>query len=671
MTPQTARMARGGLVALVAGVALLVAVTLRSPLPQEPSPTPAPDASRGASAQMVGFTYRGFKGERESYVLKAQQYVGQEQDEAHLGGVELTFYYMSRGQRGTGTITSDACTYTPSQQRAVFRGHVVLRTADGLELTTESLVYRGDREVAKSDEHVDFRRKSLSGSSDGLLYQAGDGTLELQAHAFLRLESEKDPPMEIRSGRAIIEREEDKIRFLEGVKVTQGGDVLTAERLVLDFTWEDERVTRAQAIDKVDLRMAGGHGFPGTQGATARGPKHLTCWRLDLLFRPDRRLEQAEALNDAELTTLPGPGEPPERRRLRGQDLTFHFDEQAQLDKVTGLSGSSFEAEPLDPATGPIRTGKSRIFVARIDPATGETQRIDFKGGAEFGRGGQKATAQEAWHQGSTGTLFLRGEPQLVDEDQGSQLRAQTIDLGTVSGDVSARGTVRHVFGKPGRQGKAASRRGLLRGGDDAPTIVTSQALDYDGKTRTANYTGDALLRSGKDEVRAPEIHLEEKPDGGRRLVGAGGVVSLMNPRAESGGRPASPVQARAREMVYDEARNQIVYTGDVVIEQGDISTKSPAATLALTPDGGGIQTLVAGEPVEVHQGERTVTGTRGTFTPQSQTLVVVGESVVLKDPSQVVRGRSLTFHVGDDRILVDGQEARTEAVFRKEPPKP
>jgi len=116
------------------------------------------------------------------------------------------------------------------------------------------------------------------------------------------------------------------------------------------------------------------------------------------------------------------------------------------------------------------------------------------------------------------------------------------------------------------------------------------------------------------------------------------------------------------------------VYKGDVVIRQGDIVTKSPEATLNFTSDGAGIQKLVAGEPVDVLQGDRRASGARGTYTPQSETMTLVGPKVVLKDPTQEVEGRTVTFHVNDDRVLVDGQEqVRTLSVIRnrKEPPKP
>jgi lipopolysaccharide export system protein LptA len=83
----------------------------------------------------------------------------------------------------------------------------------------------------------------------------------------------------------------------------------------------------------------------------------------------------------------------------------------------------------------------------------------------------------------------------------------------------------------------------------------------------------------------------------------------------------------------------------------------------------------VAGEPVDVLQGDRRASGARGTYTPQSETMTLVGPKVVLKDPTQGdLEGRTITFHVNDDRVLVDGlEQVRTLSIIRskKEPPKP
>jgi lipopolysaccharide transport protein LptA len=220
---------------------------------------------------------------------------------------------------------------------------------------------------------------------------------------------------------------------------------------------------------------------------------------------------------------------------------------------------------------------------------------------------------------------------------------------------------------------RGAARPGLL--GGEEPAVLLCREFEYDPATRTARYRENALLRSGRDEVRAPTIVLEDDAAGARRrLTASGGTTSVLHPRAQKGAaKEPAAVEARSREMVYEEAANRIVYTGDVEIRQGDILTRSPEAVVTLTKDGGAVDRLLAGEPVEVQQGARRATGERGTYTPADETLVLVGEKVVLQDVDRRLEGRILTFQVGSDRIRVDGrEEVRTEAVFRrKEAPKP
>ncbi len=119
--------------------------------------------------------------------------------------------------------------------------------------------------------------------------------------------------------------------------------------------------------------------------------------------------------------------------------------------------------------------------------------------------------------------------------------------------------------------------------------------------------------------------------------------------------------------MLYDEAQRVVVYTGNAMVRQGDIVTRSPKATLTLSPGLKDLEKLVAGEPVEVAQGTRHATGRLATYTPADHMMLLVGNPVVLTDAKQKTTGRSVAFRVGGDRIIVDGQEeARTESVFEQ-----
>jgi LPS export ABC transporter protein LptC/lipopolysaccharide transport protein LptA len=663
VTTRGVRLLRRGLLAVLLLIGGSVVVTLRQrPAARpEPSPTPIPSAPPTAS-RSENIVYRNFKGDKESFVLSAARWVGEEHGDIRLQGVSLTFSYVAKGKPDKGTITSDECFYNQHQQKASFRGNVVVRTGDGFELRTDALVYRGDKGIARTESKAEFKRKDFSGTSTGLHYEAEAGRIELPKDVVLLLHDPDNQPMEIRSASAVLDRERDAAAFEGGVTVTQGRDTLRSGRLFLTFAGDERAVQRVEAEDDVVIRSVGGQ-IPGAKGFPGgSGPRELRGKRVDIAMRPDRSLEQVFAGPDGDLIVQSSPPDPPEKRRMTAKFLTFRFDAQGRVEEVQAQKDAVFEGTPLPPSKAAPRKVSSQNFVAKMDPATGEPREIEFTKDVVFTEGRRRATAQKGWYDGAKSLLILKEDPQVVDEEQGSELQAQAIDMGTRTGDIAARHAVRHVL----------RRRPGLMGDKDEPAIMTSRFFDYAAATKTAKYREEALLRSGKDEVRAREIRVQEAGEGKRVLEAEGGVVSRLHPKGQQGGKPAAAVEGRAKQMVYDEARKTVVYKGDVVIRQGDIQTKSPEATLNLTADGAGIKSLVAGDPVDVRQGARTASGARGTYTPLDETMVLEGERVVLHDGPREVEGRSLTFRVGDDSILVDGQQlVRTQTVIRREPPKP
>jgi LPS export ABC transporter protein LptC/lipopolysaccharide transport protein LptA len=666
MTPATTLALRRGLLGVVVAVSATVLWSLRRP-PQLPVTAGAqPDEGNPTGTTVQELVYRKFKAEHEGFVLRARKMIGQEGDESRFEGVVVNLDYVARQKAGKATITADECHCNLPQQRAVLRGKVHIVTEDGLELDTESLTYRGDKGLAKTADPVKFRRNEVSGSSTGMEYRAEKGGLDMPADAFVRIESETGPPTEIRSERAWASRSDALMRFEGSVRVTQGSDSLTAGRLNLNLTADLGAVYRAVAIDEAELRTSGS--TPATQamgGAKARGPRVLKGKKIDVWFREDHSLQEVTAGPDAELDVLPAPGEPRERRHMKARIIAFRFDAQGRLEELQAQKEAVLTSQPLP--DGSVRTVTCNNLLAVLDPESGEARTVDFDRDVTFRDDTRRGQAQKAKFDGHRNTLLLWQDPEVVDEEQGSDLKAETIEITNGTGDIAARNNVRHTL-----TGKSAGKG--LPGAGDVPTVVVAKALDYDGRAKIARYTGGALLRSGRDEVRGARITIEEPVAGQRRLLASGDVVSLLNPRPKPGEsqKPQPPVEARAQDMVYEETKNQIVYTGEAKLKQGTISTASPKATLNLNPDGNSIKTLVAGEPVEVVEGVRHASGGLGTYTPDDGTVVLVGDNVVLSEPERQVTGRTVTFHQGDDRIFVDGEEqSRTETVIRRLPKPP
>jgi LPS export ABC transporter protein LptC len=667
MTRPRLHLLQGVLLASAATTVVAVGLSLRA----RPRPAPSPsarvtDAARPGTSRMDDLVFRKLdKDGRERFVLRAERMLGQEQEDLRLRGVSLSFPYLARGESGSGSITANACLYTPALQKAVFTGNVVVTTEDGLEVHTESLVYRGDKGLARTESALRFKRKQVSGSATGAVYQAEEGVLELLADAVVQVADEHGPTLVVRGQHAVAKREENTLRFGGDVLAERGGDSLSSQDLVVYFTPE-QAFDGFSAMGEVKLRSIAGSSLPGLAGSgRGRGLRTLTCQRLHVSVRSDQSLDVATAGPDAVLVLMPGPGEAPEQRRVEARILTFQFDEKGRLSEIHGQKESLLAIEALPPAQAPPRTLASRSFTARLDPETGETRIAEFNNDVVVHRGGQTATSEDAWFDRDKQRLTLTGDPELADAD-GGRLSAEKIEIGTVTGDVTASRGVRHLLGR-----NAARRPGLLQR-REAPSLVTCGTFSYEARSLITRYLDGAVMRSGNDEIRAPLIRGLERPDGSRRIAALQGVVSVFHPRTAPGQKSAAPVEVRGTQMVYDEGERQLVYTGEVGIRQGDLVSHSPTATATLSADGSEVETLVAGEPVEIQQGTRTVTGTRATYVPVEERLVVVGEKVLLKEPGRDLTGRSLTFHAGDGRILVDGhEEVRTESILRKQSPKP
>jgi lipopolysaccharide transport protein LptA/LPS export ABC transporter protein LptC len=639
------------------------------------APTPIGPTSPGEPAEgtTIGdMTFFRFDEGRQRIQLKAQGSRRDKDGVAHLQGVEVTLPYVHEGREATVTITSDEGRYDAVREDARFEGHVHVITDDGFELWTESLDYIGRQDRVVSRVDVRFERGTASGRARGAEYTAAEDLLELKSNVSLRFEDPDGGPVtEIESGRARGSRRSRVINFGEGVEVRQGTRVLRSRRLQLILDEQLESIQRAAAIRDVELHTTGGGDLGGVE-LPPGGERHLRSRRLNMDFRPGGDLQRAVAVNHAVLEVLPGPGDPPEKRRIAGSLIRFDFDEEGQLYRVQGRSGGGQAAdrhrpvvistEPVPPGPGVPRRVECSSFAWNLAPGQGTLRTAVFKGAVRFTEPGRRAWAESATYHERKHRLRLRGgAPRIVDEEDGSELQAQEIEVATDTRGVVAVGGVRHSI----RRSRGGPEGGMLAGSE--PTVLVCRRFEYEPTQRKAWYRENALLRSGDDEVRAPLIVLEDPAPSARRLHASGGVLSLLRPRSSSEAKgEAALVQARSQDMVYEEAAGRVVYTGDVEIRQGDITTRSPEAVVTLTEAGDDLETIVAGEPVEVQQGQRRARGQTGTYTPGTETLVLKGEEVVLEDVDRSVRGRILTFQVGEDRIRVDGQEAvRTEAIFK------
>jgi LPS export ABC transporter protein LptC/lipopolysaccharide transport protein LptA len=675
MTPRGTRLIRRGLLGVVLLVAVAVTWSFRGRRGPEPPDTASAESPEGTTIENLAFDI--FREGERRIELKARAMTGDEGGVQHFETVEVTFPFVSQGEESTATVTADEGAWDAARERARFRGNVHVVTADGLELTTSSLDYLGDEGRILIEGELQFRQGTVSGSARGATYQVAGDWLELEEDVRLRFEDDEGgPPTEIDAARAQGSRDDRLFNFGGGVELRRGSHVLRSKRLQVILFAGLEVIRRAAAIGDVDLRIRGDGQLPG--GALpSGGERQVRCRRLNVGFTGQGTIRRAVASNNASLVLWPRPGEPPRRRELEARQIEFLF-EEGRLATVKakdwggpgdkGLGIVVLSSAPVPPSEGPTRRVECQNFEADLDGQSGSLRSAVFTRRVVFTEPGRKAWAQQAVYDGESDLLQLtKGAPRIREDRDGSELQARQIEIATDTGDVVAVDGVRHSIRR-----LSGAEEGAMLGGSE-PTVLVCHRFEYDSARKTAWYRENALLRTGRDEIRAPLIVVEEPSPGARRLRASGGVASSLHPRSRTGteGEEPEPVETRSAEMIYEEEIGRVVYTGDVQIRQGDILTLSPEAVVTLTAERDDVERIVAGEPVEVRQGARQAHGRTGTYTPGDETMVLEGDEVVLKDVDRLVRGRVLTFKVGEDRIRVDGrQEIRTEAIFKR-PSKP
>jgi len=127
------------------------------------------------------------------------------------------------------------------------------------------------------------------------------------------------------------------------------------------------------------------------------------------------------------------------------------------------------------------------------------------------------------------------------------------------------------------------------------------------------------------------------------------------------------PIQITANQMEVYRKKNTIIYRGNVVTTQGDMTMRSEILTAVYNPELKGLQTVVAEGKVHIVQSGRTATGGKAVFNGQEQTITLTGDPVIHQGNSKI-SGSRIVFFIEEDRATVEGGKDRVKAtVFPEE----
>jgi lipopolysaccharide export system protein LptA len=664
--------------ALAAGLVAVVAAVIwgwHSPI-DSGSKTSGPKLGSGRGRESAkGEVSFVLTGDIESQRVKAASRVTEPdgttrfRGSAEAGPVQVTLAYRMHGNPDKVTIEAASAEYHPTTQKARFEGAVKVATGlAGVELATNTLVYRGDEGFAESEDLVEFKRKQVSGSARGMTLAMREGVLTLPADVKLRIEDPLRGPVEIVGAHGVFKKNGGAFELEGGVQVRQAGSVLTAQRLVGVLAIPGYQLTQLTASGSVVLRSAGGAAMKGMGVGASSGVYTLRSPRLDMpLGEAGARRELRAGPGGVELVWSSGrKGAAGTQKRFEANAATFVMDAEGRLETVQGTKDVKLTQTAAQPAKGQPAPSADVIECAsgyvNLDPATREITRGELLRDVVMTRGPMRAVAERGEFADSQ--LVLTGNPEVVNAESGMRLSAEGIQIGTgpKRGGLAAWGNVAHTMRRSPRVG-SGEREGSLM-------TFTASRMDYNETKRSGKYNGDALLRMGGDEISARQILV--RGAGSALVLHAYYNVKSRFVVADKEGHPGDAVEGRAGWLIYDERAAVLCYTYGVTFRQGDLTIETPdKLVVTLTPERALKQLDAGGRSVKIGMGARHASGVRLTYSPKDDAFRLTGERVVYEDgqgPGGL--GLALTLFRAEDRILLDGRDLqRTVTTIKRGQP--
>jgi lipopolysaccharide transport protein LptA len=437
---------------------------------------------------------------------------------------------------------------------------------------------------------------------------------------------------------------------------------------------------------------------PREKASHATGERdQLTASEVQFEFDPTGpNLREAKTIGPGELVIL--PSDPKEGKRVitAGQFL-MAFDGRNHLERLRGLSRTKVVMEPAadKPSGVPSETWSDELN-AQLDTTTQELVTLEQAGHFQFREGERQAKADRAYYIAQDQVLRLTGGPLLWDPE--TRIRAGQVRINLRTGTAEGFDGVESThFGRTGTALLAASSPAVHeaqgRSGqsphsadpalgsaarqEEAATNVLADRVRAQRDSQFLHYEGHVRAWSGNDVVESPSLDIYRKQQ--RIVSGSGVVTSHVLPSSARSASPAPasgaiggglggggvPLTIHAERLEYLNEGHEGRYTGHVEVETGstrlkadrvDVYFSSLPAESEKPAAGAQIERVVARGHVTVTQPARYATGEEAEyFAGQGKVVMTGGPPACYDEQNGFTTGRSLTFFIRDDSLLVEG----------------
>ena len=390
-----------------------------------------------------------------------------------------------------------------------------------------------------------------------------------------------------------------------------------------------------------------------------------------------QEIESAETLAPATIESKAGN----ETTHLSAKKFVAQFGADGRLAKLLGYDGVEVRRQ----VGSDIPQSSSAGELVATFSSNGEWDSIEESGRVHFVEADRQASAARAKMLRATDLVTLEGSPVLSDSM--SRTTAGSVAINQQSGEVHATGGVVSSY-----LPHASGSNDTVNWGAGA-AHVSADSLEGSSSAGHVTYSGHARMWQGQSLLEAEQIQIwrdEKKMEAQGHVVAVfpqapGTGPSFAMSAAKSPASPSKPTlwQIHAPSLTYLSDQGKVHLDGGVTAssEQGSLESRSldvflspatapgapsssrissgPAAGALAGSGNQQLSRVLAQGGVIVRLADRRGTAQQAEYTAVDQKFVLSGGQPTITDASSdtTTAGRSLTFFVANDTILIDSQE--------------
>lgn len=382
-----------------------------------------------------------------------------------------------------------------------------------------------------------------------------------------------------------------------------------------------------------------------------------------------------------------------ENRIIKGQTFDATFNQAGDMQQFHANQDVSVKVSPVGGDKKKKKDSDQQIIycddlVADFYEATGDVKEIHFNDHFRHVQGTQTVSSDKAVYTAELRKTDLIGKPEI--EDASFDITSNNMELFEDTNSIHATGNVKSLF----VQGEGGNNPATFpfSTGSKQPVYISAEDMRWNSQTSEATYTEKAKLWQDKNVITAGRLVINDKDKTMSAYERVHTIFYNKNSnqtqtqtQPQSQSQPAQtqaaksttqtqpkevhyiadegsesdegPITVDAGIMNYADKDRIIHFEKDTRVVTSSTTINSDRSDFYLKEESKDFDRLYANGHVAIIHSSKRGTGDQAIFYNQDRKLVLTGNPRLQEVGQADIVGKMLTLLLGEDRILIDGQE--------------